>query len=103
MRIFKVLTGSNNDPMMKRASDEESPWRFELSRTLKENHNGDIIRIAVPPFGLPFSNIVATVSKQQINVYDTDSLAEGHLDLIAHYQGNGVSASNIDVLLVLAK
>lgn len=89
--------------MMKRAGDEESPLRFELSRTLKENHTGDIIRISVPSSSSSFANIVATVSKKQINIYDTDSLAEGHLDLIAHYQGSGVITVIVQPFYLLAK
>lgn len=72
---------------MKRSLDDgnESALRYELSRSVKENHGGKILKISVPSIGSSFRNIVAVLSSGQVNIYDTDALAQGHCDLIAHY------------------
>ena len=78
---------------MKRSAEDEGPLRFELSRSVKENHGGKVIKIAVPALDSSFRNIVAVLSAEQVNIYDTDALAQGHCDLIAHYSNLPVGVS----------
>jgi hypothetical protein len=71
--------------MVKRSVEDEAPLLFELSRSIKENHGGKILKIAVPSIDSSFRNVVAVLSSTQVNIYDTDVLEQGHCDLIAHY------------------
>lgn len=63
---------------------QENFKKFFLKKVIKENHQGNVIRIKFHP-SKENQNVVATIGENQLNIYDNDHLGGNNLDIMCNF------------------